>query len=75
MYQSYPTAIFTNEDGDQYLLGSVFRPDDDNTNLDDYWDEWQENHPEPETDSEFVDWLISEKGWKQAEVDCHVILN
>lgn len=33
--------------------------------LDDLWAEWREVVPQPDCDSEFVAWLVAEKGWKE----------
>jgi len=31
--------------------------------LEEAWTEWHEATPHPETDSEFIDWLVEKKGW------------
>ena len=31
--------------------------------LDALWMEWREINPDPESDSEFTDWLVAEKNW------------
>jgi hypothetical protein len=43
--------------------------------LADLWAEWREVVEQPETESEFVKWLVQEKGWRHAETDVlqHVI--
>lgn len=38
-------------------------PDQLDAILQNLWDEWRQVRKEPESDSEFVDWLILEKGW------------
>lgn len=35
--------------------------------LADLWDEWREENPHPDTDSEFIEWLV-EKGWTEHPV-------
>jgi hypothetical protein len=40
--------------------------------LDDLWAEWREAVPHPDCDSEFVAWLVAEKGWKEVPaIDGH----
>ena len=43
--------------------------------LDDLWAEWRKAVARPDSDGEFVDWLVGEKGWNHAEIDVlrHVI--
>ena len=43
--------------------------------LDDLWAEWREEVPFPDTDSEFVEWLVEQKGWTEPDqqVCAHVI--
>ena len=33
--------------------------------LNELWNEWQKVNPHPDTDSEFIDWLVKKKGWKE----------
>lgn len=56
---------------DDYIIGTVTPlatiPDDDiDAALDRLWEEWREAEPTPDTDSEFVTWLVA-KGWREVE--------
>lgn len=38
--------------------------------LKEYWDEWKEEVPEPDADSEFIDWLVeNKKGFSHPKVE------
>ena len=43
--------------------------------LDNLWLEWHQEVTEPESDSEFVEWLVRAKGWGEVKTDnvLHVI--
>jgi hypothetical protein len=44
--------------------------------LDDLWAEWREEAERPDADNgEFVEWLVTEKGWRRAETEvvAHVV--
>lgn len=61
-------AINTQQAGEQsYLIGSAAPPEDaDPENLyglEEHMAEWRETVEKPESDSEFVEWLIENKGW------------
>ena len=56
---------------DDYIIGTVTPPatipdDDIDAALDRLWEEWREAEPTPDTDSEFVAWLVG-KGWREVE--------
>ena len=36
---------------------------DVNTALDQLYEDWHETYPEPDTDAEFVSWLVEKHGW------------
>jgi hypothetical protein len=45
--------------------------------LNDLWAEWREAVEEPDSDSEFVDWLVDKKGWSRFTDNfpvCHTIV-
>lgn len=33
------------------------------------WNEWQEEVEHPDSDSEFVDWLVDQHGFKRADIE------
>ena len=75
-HEPYPVAIFTQADGEPiYLIGSAYPPLGVITeSLDDLWAAWRSETPDPDNDSHFVDWLVSERGWKSnMNVDYHII--
>ena len=43
--------------------------------LDDLYKEFSENNPEPDSDSEFADWLVSDKGWMDTEITVTYVIN
>lgn len=64
---------------EQYQIGTVMPPTVNNLSvysaevvhsvLDSLWAEWREAEPYPDTDSQFVEWLVREKGWQEAETN------
>lgn len=55
-------AVFTEEsDGERYHIGTVRVSEDfsdEDTVLSDLHHQWREENPEPDSDSQFIDWLI-----------------
>lgn len=43
--------------------------------LNELWAKWRKEVPEPDTDSEFIDWLIGKQGWQEPreEIISHTI--
>jgi len=61
-----------NDDGPDYYIGCLEIPDElvyeeACQKLDEYWAEWREEIPVPDTDSEFISWVADVKGWVQAD--------
>ena len=63
--------------GDEFLgkRSPAGKPINVHDALDDLWAEWREAVEHPDSDSEFVEWLVQKKGWRHAEIDVlqHVI--
>lgn len=66
-------TLFVQQEGEAeaYIIGTVTPPatvadDDTDAALDALWEEWREEEPTPDADSEFVAWLV-EKGWREVE--------
>jgi len=57
--------IYVKDQDETYFIGSAVPPSN-NESIDDLWAEWREAEPEPNCDSDFVVWLIDEKGWTDA---------
>lgn len=55
-----PGIVAISADGDdgRFFIGAVQVDDVDTFNLEALWDEWQSEVEEPDSDSEFVVWLI-----------------
>ena len=65
------TLLVKQSGEDDYIIGTVTAPttipdDDIDAALDRLWEEWREAEPTPDTDSEFVTWLVA-KGWREVE--------
>ena len=68
--------IFNEDDGKNYDLGDVVPPKyihqpelgeaELSDLITDLWGKWREEVPQPDADSQFVDWLI-EKGWTRSD--------
>lgn len=64
-------AVFGQSCEQNYLIGCVVPPEswsqvgyDEEEIMGKLWDEWRATHDEPDTDSQFIDWLIKEKDFK-----------
>jgi hypothetical protein len=67
--------VYTADEEFRGKRSPVGRPASVHDALDDLWAEWRKAVEHPDADSEFIDWLVTEKGWKHAEVEvvAHVI--
>ena len=66
--------IYVSDVDESYLIGSAIPPDDCQ-DINELWNEWREAEPEPDCDSDFVVWLVEEKGWADAPTrDSHTIV-
>ena len=67
--------------GNDYLLGYVKTPTkmlnltyaDVGKTMDKMYQEWFDQNPEPDTDEEFISWLVEKWGWEQVDITEHVI--
>lgn len=69
------TVIQERDENGTYVLGAIENPPE-GTNLDALWDEWMDTFDDgdgPDCDSDFVDWLVSDKGFQDAKADIHTI--
>ena len=60
--------VFTDQgDGERYAIGQVaidnklLRADEPDALLDELWSEWRATVEHPDSDSEFIDWLVENK--------------
>ncbi|RDJ34909.1 MAG: hypothetical protein DWQ19_08730 [Crenarchaeota archaeon] len=62
--QTEITGIYTRSFGGEPIYIGAVQHNDPNfeQNVVDYWDEWREEVAEPEADSEFIYWLVLNKG-------------
>jgi len=72
-------VLYVQQSGEdeRYLIGTVvpptvnslpiFRREEIHVVLDSLWSEWREADQTADSDSQFVQWLVAEKGWKEVE--------
>jgi hypothetical protein len=58
--------LYGDNNGEYYSIGSVLAPEGCGS-IYLLWDEWREAEPYPDSDSQFIDWLIYTKGFKSLD--------
>jgi hypothetical protein len=53
-------AIFSNDENQRYFIGAVQVADLNTFHVQALWEEWQEAVEEPDSDSQFIEWLVKE---------------
>jgi len=69
--------IYTSDDGFLDKRTPDGKPVNVHNVVDDLWSEWRKEVEHPDTDSEFIDWLVKEHGWTipDEEPISHTITN
>lgn len=65
-----------NDDGPDYFIGCVEVPanttyEEATDKLEGLWCDWMEEREDPDSDSEFIQWVVETHGWVEGEGNYH----